>query len=77
MANDTLTNKQMDEANERAEADTQAVLAQQVSEAAAAKQKMQDRINLLSSEIDANDEENRVMQAEITALYQKIDALKQ
>lgn len=76
MPNETLTNKQMDEANERAEADTQAVLAQQALEAVASKQKMQERINLLSSEIDANEEENRVMQAEITALYQKLDAAK-
>jgi peptidoglycan hydrolase CwlO-like protein len=40
------------------------------------KEQMQERINLLSSEIDANEEENQVMQEEITALYQKIDALK-
>lgn len=40
------------------------------------KEQMECRINLLSSEIDANEEENRVMQAEITALYQKIDTLK-
>lgn len=33
-----------------------------------------DRINLLSSEIDANEEENRLMQAEITKLYAEIDA---
>lgn len=39
------------------------------------KQQMSDRINLLSGEIDANEEENRQMQDEITALYQKIDAL--
>lgn len=46
------------------------------TQAALTKEQMEERINLLSSEIDANEEENRVMQAEITALYQKLDALK-
>ena len=32
------------------------------------------RISLLSDEMDANDEENRAMQTEIDALYEKIDA---
>lgn len=38
------------------------------------KQQILDRINLLASEIDANDEENRLMQAEISQLYAKVDA---
>lgn len=38
------------------------------------KQEMKDRIELLASEIDANEEENRVMQEEINNLYAKIDA---
>jgi len=41
----------------------------------ATKEEMQERIRLLSDEMDANDEENRAMQAEIDALYAKIDAL--
>lgn len=40
------------------------------------KEQMQDRINLLSDEIDANEEENRTMQAEIDSLYARIDAMK-
>jgi chaperonin cofactor prefoldin len=39
------------------------------------KEEMEARISLLSDEMDANDEENRAMQAEIDALYAKIDAL--
>lgn len=39
------------------------------------KQEMLDRINLLSGEMDANDEENKMMQEEITSLYAKIDTL--
>lgn len=39
------------------------------------KEEMEARISLLSDEVDANDEENRAMQAEIDALYAKIDAL--
>lgn len=39
------------------------------------KQQMLERINLLSSEIDANEEENRYMQNEINSLYARIDAL--
>lgn len=38
------------------------------------KQEKLERINLLSGEIDANEEENRLMQAEITKLYAEIDA---
>lgn len=37
------------------------------------KKQMLVRINLLSSEIDANEEENKQMQAEIDSLYAKID----
>lgn len=36
-----------------------------------------DRIKVLSNEMDANDEENRVYQAEINSLYAKIDAIKE
>jgi hypothetical protein len=39
------------------------------------KQEMLDRIDLLSGEMDANEEENKMMQDEITTLYAKIDAL--
>jgi hypothetical protein len=39
------------------------------------KEQMRERIRLLASEINANEEENRDMQAEIDALYAKIDAL--
>ncbi|MDO8729523.1 MAG: hypothetical protein Q7K26_06640 [bacterium] len=46
------------------------------TEIAMTEQNMQDRIELLSSEMDANDEENRFMQTEIDALYTKIDAAK-
>jgi hypothetical protein len=35
-----------------------------------------ERINLLSSEIDANEDENGIMQDEINILYAKIDANK-
>lgn len=38
------------------------------------KQDKLNRINLLSSEIDANEDENRLIQAEITKLYAEIDA---
>lgn len=38
------------------------------------KQQMLDRVAVLSGEIDANEEENRVMQDEINALYAKLDA---
>jgi len=47
-----------------------------VGQAAATKEEMQARVNLLSQEIDANEEENRMMQDEINDLYAKIDALK-
>lgn len=40
------------------------------------KKEMQERINLLSEEIDANEEENRFMQQEIDELYSKIDAME-
>lgn len=39
------------------------------------KEEMLARINLLSDEIDANEEENRAMQAEIDSLYARIDSL--
>jgi len=39
-------------------------------------QQMRDRIKLLADEIDANEEENRVMQSEIDTLYAKIDEAK-
>lgn len=41
----------------------------------ATKEEMEERIRVLSDEMDASDEENRAMQAEIDALYAKIDAL--
>ncbi|WP_302053026.1 hypothetical protein [Burkholderia gladioli] len=34
------------------------------------------RISLLSDEMDANEEENRTMQAEIDSLYARVDALQ-
>ena len=39
------------------------------------KEQMEARISVLSDEIDANDEENRMMQSEIDDLYKRIDAL--
>ena len=36
-------------------------------------QQMHDRINFLSDEIDANEDETRLMQDEINLLYQRID----
>jgi hypothetical protein len=39
------------------------------------KQAIEDRIRILSSEMDANEEENRQMQEEIDALYARIDTL--
>ena len=42
----------------------------------ATKEEMEERIRVLSDEMDANDEENRSMQAEIDSLYAKIDALR-
>jgi SMC interacting uncharacterized protein involved in chromosome segregation len=41
------------------------------------KDEMLARIKLLSSEIEANEEETRAMQAEIDALFARIDATKQ
>lgn len=41
----------------------------------ATKEELEERIRLLSDEMDANEEENRAMQAEIDALYAKIDAM--
>ncbi|MDO8728530.1 MAG: hypothetical protein Q7K26_01415 [bacterium] len=38
------------------------------------KQEMLDRISVLSDEMDANDQENMMMQEEINSLYAKIDA---
>jgi hypothetical protein len=40
------------------------------------KEQMLARIKLLSGEIDANEDENRQMQAEIDSLYARIDALQ-
>jgi hypothetical protein len=40
------------------------------------KEQMLERIHLLSSEIDANEEESRIMQEEINTLYAKIDSDK-
>lgn len=40
------------------------------------REEMLARISLLSDEMDANDEENRMMQAEIESLYAKLDAMK-
>ncbi|HDR9034270.1 TPA: hypothetical protein QDB07_001739 [Burkholderia vietnamiensis] len=34
------------------------------------------RISVLSDEMDANEEENRTMQAEIDGLYARLDAMK-
>lgn len=34
------------------------------------------RISFLADEMDANDEENRMMQSEINSLYAKIEAAK-
>lgn len=38
------------------------------------KQQMLDRARELSDEMDANDEENRMMQEELNELYKKLDA---
>ena len=40
------------------------------------KEQMLERISVLAAEMDANEEENRVMQAEIDVLYARIGALK-
>lgn len=40
------------------------------------KDEMLARISVLSDEMDANDEENRTMQAEIDDLYARLDAVK-
>jgi hypothetical protein len=40
-------------------------------------EQMEARISLLSDEIDANEDENRMMQQEIDDLYARIDARKQ
>lgn len=81
MNGDTLSNKQMDRAVELAEADTQAAIAAHKRpvniagvKPALTKQQMLDRVAVLSGEIDANEEENRKMQEEITTLYASIDA---
>lgn len=39
------------------------------------KEEMEERIRVLPDEMDANDDENRAMQAEIHTLYAKIDSL--
>lgn len=38
------------------------------------KQQLLDRISLLTGEIDANEEENRMMQEEVNQLYARVDA---
>jgi hypothetical protein len=81
---DTLTNKEMDAAVDAAEADTQRVISEQLRRPVAASStaptmteaQMHARIKVLSAEMDANDEKNRVMQAEIDTLYAQIDAIK-
>jgi hypothetical protein len=40
------------------------------------KQEALDRIELLSDEMDANDEENRMMEKEIESLYAMIEELE-
>ncbi|WP_166721897.1 hypothetical protein [Burkholderia sp. Tr-862] len=40
------------------------------------KEQMLARISVLSDEMDANEEENRMMQAEIDDLYARLDATK-
>ncbi|WP_155754055.1 hypothetical protein [Burkholderia vietnamiensis] len=40
------------------------------------KEQMLTRISVLSDEMDANEEENRTMQAEIDGLYARLDAMK-
>jgi peptidoglycan hydrolase CwlO-like protein len=40
-------------------------------------EQMEARITLLSGEIDANEEENRMMQSEIDGLYERIEAQKE
>jgi hypothetical protein len=39
-------------------------------------EQLAERANVLVPEMDANDDENRVMQAELDSIYAKIDALK-
>lgn len=39
-------------------------------------EQLNDRANLLASEMDANDEENRAYQGEIDKIYARIDAWK-
>lgn len=83
---ETISPKRMDEAVERAEAHTQAVIehitrqkAQKAALDAARlteEEQCRARIHLLASEIDANEEENRVMGVELAGLYKKIDKLK-
>ena len=40
------------------------------------KAQLLERVRMLSDEMDANDEENRAMQAEIDGLYAQIDAME-
>jgi pyrroloquinoline quinone (PQQ) biosynthesis protein C len=40
------------------------------------KEEILQRINVLSNEIDANEEENRFMQTDIDSLYEQLDALR-
>lgn len=81
MNDENMNNKYMDRLVELAEADTQAAIAAQMRTVNAAgvtpaftKQQMLDRVAVLSGEIEANEEENRNMQEEITSLYASIDA---
>jgi pyrroloquinoline quinone (PQQ) biosynthesis protein C len=40
------------------------------------KEEIEARINVLSDEMAANDEENRAMQEEIDGLYKQLDSMK-
>jgi len=57
-------------------AQLEAIAGSSTPEAVMTEAEMLARIKLLSNEMDANDEENREMQSEITSLYAKIDAPK-
>jgi len=63
------------------EADADAVQVEATREASGApapttKAQLLERVRILSDEMDANDEENRAMQAEIDGLYAQIDAME-
>jgi chaperonin cofactor prefoldin len=40
------------------------------------KEEIQARIDVLSDEMDANEEENRAMQEELNGLYKQLDSMK-